>query len=211
MTLFLTAHAHTFWTLTWIWPRLLSLVMLMSDTEMLNFINYNKTSSKMLVPRRVHVVNLPDVTFRGFYHSLICNGIMVMSTRPHPVLGKYLMRNWFSTNSDLTHCSSSQQQSLHVRQFQIKQLFYGFSYLDFAESQINVKTTYFLSCHPAMLGCTYACPSDCVLIHSYATLFGKCQVCKGNLWSSRVVIVSMSIARFLAKMNKQRSIYLPHS
>ena len=60
------------------------------DTEMLN---YNKASSKMLMPWRIHAVNPPDVTFHGFYYSLICNGIMVISARPHPVLGRYLMRN----------------------------------------------------------------------------------------------------------------------
>ena len=65
-----------------------------------------------------------------------------------------------------------------IRQFQSKELFYGFSYLDFAESQINF---YFIkpptSC-PIILQwwvVTYACPSDCVLIHSYV---GKRPVCK---------------------------------
>ena len=81
---------------------------------MLNFTVYNKNSRKTLVPWRIHAVNLPDFTFRGFYHQegarfieavsglhsrvpVGCysdyNAIMVKSTRPHPVLGKPLMRN----------------------------------------------------------------------------------------------------------------------
>ena len=36
---------------------------------MLNFTMYNKTSRKTSVPWHIHVVNPPDLTFRGFYHQ----------------------------------------------------------------------------------------------------------------------------------------------
>ena len=36
---------------------------------MLNFTVYNKTSRKTSVPWRIHAVNPPDLTFRGFYHQ----------------------------------------------------------------------------------------------------------------------------------------------
>jgi len=36
---------------------------------MLNFNVYNKTSHKTSVPWRIHVVNPPDLSFRGFYHQ----------------------------------------------------------------------------------------------------------------------------------------------
>ena len=79
--------------------------VLCHDVELLR---YHKT----VVPWRIHGVSPPDVTFRGFYYheasrfieggiplggavgaALSLNTIMVMSARPHAILGKYLMRN----------------------------------------------------------------------------------------------------------------------
>ena len=76
---------------------------------MLNFCVY-KSNHKTVVPWRIYGVSPPDVTFRGFYYheasrfieggshsvaqlELHHNTIMVMSARPHAILGKYLMRN----------------------------------------------------------------------------------------------------------------------
>ena len=38
-------------------------------TLMLNFTVYNRSNSRTLVPWRIHGVNPPDISFRGFYHN----------------------------------------------------------------------------------------------------------------------------------------------
>ena len=44
--------------------------VLASRSLMLNFTVYNRTASRTLVPWRIHGVNRPDITFRGFsYHE----------------------------------------------------------------------------------------------------------------------------------------------
>ena len=37
-------------------------------TAMINFTVYDCTTSHMLLPWRIHAVNPPDITFRGFYY-----------------------------------------------------------------------------------------------------------------------------------------------
>ena len=74
---------------------------------MLNFTVYNRTASRTLVPWRIHALNPPDITFRGFcYHEATLfieggpaasrleldstndNGIMVMYRPPAHNSGK---------------------------------------------------------------------------------------------------------------------------
>ena len=62
-TLFLTAHAHI---LNLNLACVLFAVLLVV-CEILNFTVY-KTSRKTSVPWRIHMVNPPYPTFRGFYH-----------------------------------------------------------------------------------------------------------------------------------------------
>ena len=38
-------------------------------TLMLNFTVYNRSDRRTLVPWRIHGVNPPDISFRGFYHN----------------------------------------------------------------------------------------------------------------------------------------------
>ena len=48
---------------------IMPLFLTATSCQMLNFTVYSKTNRKMLVPWRIHGVNPPDVTFRGFYYQ----------------------------------------------------------------------------------------------------------------------------------------------
>ena len=82
-TLFLTAHAHIL-NLE-LWGSAIEEICWVAEAvcccKMLNFTVYKKTSRKTSVPWRIHVVNPPDLTFRGFLTCLLCQVVSGLYSR----------------------------------------------------------------------------------------------------------------------------------